>query len=218
MLLAAQALDGQTLVVTQSPPSPPPPAGAASPASLIPAPPAPLDLPPEKLPRFEVESVKKFEGRVTSTALRTPGGGRITILNLPLRTILMQAFGGLRDYQLSGVTPAWMTTDRFTINAKAETNAPRDQVMLMLRGVLVDRFKLKYHVEKKEMQAYVLTTAEAEWKPTARMKVADCPPPGSKPAAAPNVPFRPDAACSGSTMLSTNGIPARGGTMTYLGR
>jgi uncharacterized protein (TIGR03435 family) len=175
-----------------------------------------MDIPPEQLPRFEVESVKKFEGRVTSTALRTPGGGRITIINLPLRTILVQAWGGLREYQLSGTIPAWATTDRFTINGKAETNAPRDQLMLMLRGVLVDRFKLKYRVEKKEMQAYVLTTTEPEWKPTARMKPVDCTAGrgAAPPAAPPAPPVRPDAMCSGGIMLSTNGIQARGTTMT----
>ena len=77
-----------------------------------------MDIPPEELPRFEVASVKKFEGRVTTSALRTPGGGRLTLTNLPLRTIIMQAFGGLREYQFSG-GPGWMTTDRFSISAKA---------------------------------------------------------------------------------------------------
>jgi uncharacterized protein (TIGR03435 family) len=125
----------------------------------------------------------------------------------------MQAWGGIRDYQLAGISPPWMTTDRFTINAKAETNAPRDQVMLMLRAVLVDRFKLKYHVEKKEMQAYVLTTAEPEWKPTARMKPVDCSQPGAKPGGAPTPP-RFDSPCSGGIMLGSNGIQARGTTMT----
>ena len=217
ILLAGHALGGQTVfITTQAPPPPPPPSGASPASPLTPAPPAPMGLPPEQLPRFEVESVKKFEGRVTSTALRTPGGGRITVLNLPLRTILIQAWGGLRDYQVSGITPAWMTTDRFTINAKAATNAPRDQVMLMLRAVLVDRFKLKYHVEKKEMQAYVLTTAEPEWKPTARMKPVDCTAGrGAKPPATPApLPIRPDQPCGGLTMLSTNGLQARGVTMT----
>ena len=213
MLLAVQTIGGQTvLITTQGLPPPPPPAGAASGTALKIAPPPPMDIPPEKLPRFEVESVKKFEGRVTSTALRTPGGGRITILNLPLRTILTQAWGGLRDYQLGGTTPAWMTTDRFTINAKAETNAPRDQLMLMLRGVLVDRFKLKYHVEKKEMQAYVLTTAEPEWKPTARMKPVDCS--NAKPLPT-SGPIRPDQmVCAGGlTSLGTSGLQMRGTTM-----
>jgi uncharacterized protein (TIGR03435 family) len=179
---------------------------------LRPAPPPPIGIPFEELPKFDVASVKKFEGRVTSTALRTPGGGRITVVNLPLRTILMQAWGGLRDYQLSG-GPGWMTTDRFTITAKAETNAPRDQVLLMLRAVVIDRFQMKYHVDKKEMQAYVLTTAETEWKPTARMKLVDCT--GARGALPPTPgPRTPEQmACSGGISLSTSGITARGTTM-----
>lgn len=212
VLLATGAAVAQTVVFSPGAPPPPPPPGVSG-SPLKPTPPPPIDIPPEQLPRFEVASVKKFEGRVTSSALRTPGGGRITILNLPLRTILMQAWGGLRDYQLSGNVPAWMTTDRFIINAKAETNAPRDQVMLMLRAVLVDRFQLKYRVEKREMQAYVLTTAEKEWKPTPRMRPVDCSQRGAKPPAAPG-PIRPDQSpCGGMTSLSTAGITARGVTM-----
>jgi uncharacterized protein (TIGR03435 family) len=138
------------------------------------------------------------------------------LVNLPLRTIVMQAFGGLRDYQMNG-GPGWMASDRFTITAKAETNAPRDQLMLMMRAVLVDRFQMKYHVEKKEMQAYVLTTAEKEWKPTARMKPVDCKSPeaaGRGASPAPGGPIRPEQlACSGGISLSTAGIRARGTTM-----
>jgi uncharacterized protein (TIGR03435 family) len=185
----------------------------------LPPPRPPLDIPPDKLPRFEVESVKKVEGRPTASNLRTPGGGRLMMTNLPLRTIVMQAFGGLREYEFSG-GPGWMTTDRFSITAKAETNAPRDQLMLMLRAVLVDRFQMKFHVEKKEMQAYVLTVADPPWKPTPRMRVQECgPPPGAARGAAPTgtpgaaapppPPARIDQMCGG-TMLSTNGITARG--------
>ena len=49
-----------------------------------------MDIPPEKLPQFEVASVKKPEGRNTNMALRQPGGGRVTMVNLPLRTILIR--------------------------------------------------------------------------------------------------------------------------------
>ena len=209
LLVAGHRLAGQAVFVTQAPP---PTAGPAA-AQLKIAPPAPIGMPPEELPRFEVASVKKFEGRATSSALRTPGGGRITIVNLPLRTIIMQAFGGIRDYQLGGLQPSWMTSDRFTITAKAETNAPRDQLMLMMRAVLVDRFQMKYHVDKKEMQAYVLTTAEKEWKPTARMKPVDCS--GARGALPPTPgPRTPEQmACSGGISLATSGITARGTTM-----
>ena len=169
VFLTALRLGGQVVLVgpAQAPPPPPPPAAAPG-AQLKVVPPAPMGIPPEELPRFEVVSVKKPDGRTQNMNLRAPGGGRITLINLPLRTILMQAWGGLRDYQLIG-GPSWMASDRFTITAKAETNAPREELMTMVRAVLVDRFQLKYHVEKKEMQAYVLTTAEKEWKPTGRM-------------------------------------------------
>jgi uncharacterized protein (TIGR03435 family) len=177
------------------------------------SPPPPIGIPPEELPRFEVASVKKLEGgRVTSTALRTPGGGRITIANLPLRTIIMQAWGGLREYQMSG-GPGWWTTDRFTITAKAENNAPRDQVLLMLRALLVDRFQLKYHVDTREMQAYVLTAAP-DWKPSPRMRPVDCTQGrGAKPPAGPG-PMRIDQMPCGGMMLSTSGIQGRGITMS----
>ena len=52
-----------------------------------------MGIAPGQLPRFEVASVKKFEGRVTSSNLRTPGGGRISITNLPLRTVWYIAAG-----------------------------------------------------------------------------------------------------------------------------
>ena len=155
--------------------------------------------------------MKKFEGRVTTTALRTPGGGRISVVNLPLRTVIMQAFGGLRDYQIGGTLPGWTTTDRFSITAKAETNAPRDQLMLMMRAVLVDRFQMKFHVEKKEMQAYVLTTAEKEWKPTARMKPVDCTKVAPRTGPGPMTPEQMN--CSGGISLATSGITARGTTI-----
>jgi uncharacterized protein (TIGR03435 family) len=172
-----------------------------------------MGVPPEELPRFEVVSVKKPDGRTQNMNLRTPGGGRITLINLPLRTILTLAWGGLRDYQLIG-GPSWMASDRFTITAKAEANAPREELMTMVRAVLVDRFQLKYHVEKKEMQAYVLTTAEKEWKPTARMKPVDCSGARGAPPTAPGPRTPEQMACMGLMSLSTSGMQGRGMTMT----
>jgi uncharacterized protein (TIGR03435 family) len=201
----AVAAAPQTAIVAMSPAQPP---------TLTPPVVVPIGTPPEELPAFEVASVKKLDGPVRSTALRTPGGGRIQIVNLPLRTIIMQSFG-IRDYQLSG-GPGWMTTDRFAINAKAETNVPRDQLMLMVRHLLAERFQMKWHSETQILPAYVLTTAEEEWKPTGRMKPVDCteargatPTPSSGP-----VRFDPNNPCAGMTSLSTAGIVARGVTMT----
>jgi uncharacterized protein (TIGR03435 family) len=201
----AVAAAPQTAIVALSPAQQP---------SLTPPVVVPIGTPPEELPTFEVASVKKLSGPVTSSTLRTPGGGRIQIVNLPLRTIVMQAFG-IRDYQLSG-GPNWMTSDRFTINAKAETNVPRDQLMLMVRHLLAERFQMKWRSESRIHPSYVLITAEEEWKPTARMKEVDCtatrgaaPTPSAGP-----VRLDPNNPCAGMTSLSTAGIVARGVTMT----
>jgi uncharacterized protein (TIGR03435 family) len=156
--------------------------------------------------------VKRIEGRAAASNLRTPGGGRITITNLPLRTVIIQAFGGLREYEMSG-GPGWLATDRFTITAKAEGNAPRDQVMLMLRALLIDRFQMTYRVEQREVQAYVLSVANPPWKETPRMRPMDCAARGAKPPAGPGPISAAQMPC-GMTMMSTNGIQARGVPMT----
>jgi uncharacterized protein (TIGR03435 family) len=64
----------------------------------------------------------------------------------------------LNGWQLHRVVggPAWMTTDRFDIHAKAETPIPvagqKDAVM----GLLADRFQLTVHHETRDVPAMVL--------------------------------------------------------------
>ncbi|HEX5110058.1 MAG TPA: TIGR03435 family protein [Vicinamibacterales bacterium] len=212
------ALTAGRLVGQAPPPPPPPPAAVISvvtappPAgATVPVPPAPID-PSAPLPSFEVASVKKLPkgATITSTGSRSPGGGRITILNYPLRSTIMMAWG-IRDYQVIG-GESWLTTDRFTINGKAETNAPRDQLLLMLRSLLVERFNLKYHAEKRELPIYALVLAGSEWKPSARMKAVDCS--AARNAPLPTGPIRPETMpCLGSMMSSTSGLRATGMTM-----
>jgi uncharacterized protein (TIGR03435 family) len=208
-------------LVGQAPPPPPPPppstvigivTAAPPPGVAVPAPPAPID-PSAPLPSFEVASVKKLPkgAPVTTTGSRSPGGGRITILNYPLRSTIMMAWA-IRDYQVIG-GESWLTTDRFTINGKAETNAPRDQLLLMLRSLLVERFNLKYHAEKRELPIYALVLAGSEWKPSARMKAVDCSAARNTPL--PAGPIRPETMpCLGSMMSSPSGLRATGMTMT----
>jgi uncharacterized protein (TIGR03435 family) len=148
-------------------------------------------------------------------ALRSPGGGRITVVNLPLRLVITQAFS-IRDTQIVG-GPSWLSSDRFTINAKAETNVPRDQLLLMLRSLLIERFGFKYHVEQREAQSYVLTAPEG-WKPNGRIQPVECGTPGAPAGAAAGAATagtgaaaaRPTTPPCGNLSLSNNVITARG--------
>jgi uncharacterized protein (TIGR03435 family) len=53
---------------------------------------------------------------------------------------------------------------RFEVQGKAAAAAGRQQLLLMLRPLLADRFKLAFHRETKEMAVYALAVAEVSPK------------------------------------------------------
>ena len=79
------------------------------------------------------------------------------VTNLPLRMLITQAYR-VSGYQLVG-GPSWLDSERFDIVAKAPEGSTPDQTMLMLRGLLADRFKLKVHGETRDAQIYALVLA-----------------------------------------------------------
>jgi uncharacterized protein (TIGR03435 family) len=114
-----------------------------------------------KPPAFEVASIKAVsqEHRVhRGRDFRVFPGGRLLITNLEVRTILREAYG-IKNYQLSG-GPGWMDTDSFDIEAKAEGDPTRAEMMVMLQTLLADRFALKIRRESKEANVYALTVAK----------------------------------------------------------
>jgi bla regulator protein BlaR1 len=71
-------------------------------------------------------------------------------------------------------SPAWIKSDRYSIEAKAE-GAPAEEITRgpMMRALLEDRFKLKIHSEASDVPVYALTVAEGgpRLKPT---KAGNC--------------------------------------------
>jgi len=56
--------------------------------------------------------------------------------------------------------PASLTATRYDITAKTDPHATKEQMQMMLRTLLSERFKLAFHVEKKELRVYTLTVAK----------------------------------------------------------
>jgi uncharacterized protein (TIGR03435 family) len=56
--------------------------------------------------------------------------------------------------------PAWLKSDVYTISARTDRPAPPDQVRLMLRVLLAERFNLKVHREARKTSFYALVPAE----------------------------------------------------------
>jgi uncharacterized protein (TIGR03435 family) len=65
---------------------------------------------------------------------------------------------GIPSYLLVG-GPAWMRADRYNMEARAEGEPSRAEMMLMLQTLLAERLQLRVHRETREMPAFVLTVA-----------------------------------------------------------
>jgi uncharacterized protein (TIGR03435 family) len=77
-------------------------------------------------------------------------GGR----NIPARTLINIAYG-LRFYQIAGL-PDWGHATGYDINARAPAGASREQVPLMLRSLLAERFNFAGHLETRLIDGFVL--------------------------------------------------------------
>jgi uncharacterized protein (TIGR03435 family) len=107
-------------------------------------------------PKFEVASLKPSQPGGRGGGIRpAPGGERYLATNIPLRLLIMVAYR-LKTDQVAG-GPEWMNTDTFDMNAKAERPSSAEDLHLMLQNLLVERFKLRFHRETKELPVYVLS-------------------------------------------------------------
>lgn len=115
-------------------------------------------------PAFEVASVKAAAPQgMGMMRVGTRGGpgtqdpGRFTCENCDLMLLLSQAYD-LPATQISG--PDSLRGNRFDITAKVPEGATKAQFREMIKNLLVERFKLAAHMEKKEMPIYELTLAK----------------------------------------------------------
>lgn len=128
------------------------------------------------LPKFEVASIKKHVDDNSGNMMVRLGGpdvGRYTPTNVNLKLLIEFAYN-LKDFQLSG-GPGWVNSDRYDVNAKVEDSTveqlkklpnekQQDQMRLMVRALLADRFKLKLSHQTKEMPVYALVPAKSGTK------------------------------------------------------
>ena len=106
---------------------------------------------------FEVASIHASEAGLRTGNVHTDPG-IFSIHNMTLHFCIEWAYD-VRPLQITG--PAWLNEVRFDINAKApDHNADDDQLRLMLRAMLADRFGLQVHHEQKEQQVFALTVAK----------------------------------------------------------
>jgi bla regulator protein blaR1 len=132
---------------------------------------------------FEIASVKpsQSEGRSTTNIpllgeAYAPTGGLLSITHQSLVNYLRFAFKDMKlAYQatadLAGA-PAWVRSQPYDIEARAQSNPTKDQMRLMVQSLLADRFKLAIHYEKRQLPVYALVLAK-EGKTGTQLKPDD---------------------------------------------
>jgi uncharacterized protein (TIGR03435 family) len=123
-------------------------------------------------PAFEVVSIK--------LNLDCPGDhqdeqfspGRVSVTCITLPNLIQAAYGtsasgpnsNPKRLRLFGA-PDWMGSSRYNITAKAQGEAPMDQMFgPMLQVLLEDRFRLKVHRDTRELPVYTMTLAKGGLK------------------------------------------------------
>jgi uncharacterized protein (TIGR03435 family) len=140
-------------------------------------------LPPREL-EFEVASVRPSRPEEKVSWRFLPNGLEIKGENM--RELLGTAFDIHWDHidEMIAGAPKWIESAHFDILAKSatETNGPSpkgssfgdDDLRLMLRALLVDRFRMKTHYEDRLVKAYTLVAAKPRLKKADPANRAGC--------------------------------------------
>lgn len=121
---------------------------------------------PTNPPKFEVAAVKPCEPGTPEPPGQRMGmvrfiypGGRLDAKATTIQFLLEWAYDLLPSQHSRG--PAWIDSERFDIIAKAAGNATDDQMKVMTQELLAERFKLKFHRERREGPILLVTLGEA---------------------------------------------------------
>jgi len=127
-----------------------------------------------KLPRFEVASVRPGDPKSSTQRVDFPPG-RFVQENTTLVNIVSIAFD-VPPSNLADPLPDVVTREPFSIEARMPVGSSAADLRLMLRSLLIDRFKLRAHVVSREQDAYALTVASPDRKlgPQMRSSGVDC--------------------------------------------
>jgi len=143
---------------------------------------------PAAAPRFEVAAVKLNHSSDPPASNFPLGPGDVYIRNgglfnatgFPLSTYILFAYkviGNQAQYLLPQL-PDWAKSERFDIQARVAGDPGKDQMRLMMRSLLANRFQLAIRYEQREVPVFAfILTKSGETGPQLRPHAAgaDCP-------------------------------------------
>lgn len=125
-------------------------------------------LPGSPIAEFDVADVKLSMPDARQNGRLQPGG-RLDLEGFTMRQLMNLAWDLPNNNDLIGDAPKWLDSTKYTILAKSSTatngaganmQVDIDDLRLMLRALLVERFKLATHTEDRPINAYALLPAK----------------------------------------------------------
>ena len=128
---------------------------------------------------FEVADIKPSDPNSNQTGTSFGRGGRMNVRNSTLKELIASAWNVNADRVVGA--PKFADADRFDIVAKmpSDGNAAAesidiDSMRVMLRALLVDRFKVALHTEDQPVSTYVLTAVKPKLTKADPANRSDC--------------------------------------------
>ena len=174
-------------------------------------------------PKFEVATVKPCPpgGRIVNN-LRGGTPGRVMLGCMSLRALITNSYVFYANGRWNQPTPrivpiekrpAWVDSDLYTIEAKAE-GTPNPGTMLgpMMQALLEERFHLRLHTEFEEIPVYNLTVASGGPKLQAARE-GSCQPMLSDQPLPVSAPGKPSLVICGMRQITNDELRVSGATM-----
>ncbi|MEP7353401.1 MAG: TIGR03435 family protein [Acidobacteriota bacterium] len=119
-------------------------------------PPPPVQIAANKTVHLEVATVKPSAPEARGR-LYTFRGDLVMAINTSVINVFTFAYD-VHERQVSGLPP-WASDEKFDITIKPDTPGQPNlaQMKKLFQEVLVDRFQLKFHVEKRQLAVYAIT-------------------------------------------------------------
>lgn len=133
--------------------------------------------------KFEAVSIKANISQINQVAIQTPPG-RFRAIAVSVKLLIQTAYG-VKDPEIIG-GPAWITSDRFDIEATRPDATPeQSQITTLLQALLADRFQLKTHHETRDLDVFELSVAKGGPKLETAVEQSPDHPASSKPGSPP---------------------------------
>jgi uncharacterized protein (TIGR03435 family) len=115
----------------------------------------------QSTPAFDVATVKPSESFEAGGAIRigmAAAHGEFRIAGSTLRNLVRWAYN-VRGNQVLG--PAWIDSEHYDVVAQGAADSSEEQLRLMLRSLMEERFKLALHRETRDLPSYLLVVSKS---------------------------------------------------------